>query len=510
MNRMLCVLGMLACIVSSSANAQEVLPQAVQSRLNDQTVLVARVDLARADVATLSKFLAGIPDPSGGSGKSAARFGQAFQALAALKVREVFLVLSTDDLPNSSPKLIVPAEGGDAERATIANSLKAIWTKDVEIVYNAVIVRGSNAAVPIRENAADERPEFATAFAAVKDSQIQIAVSLGKDARRVLQEFGPQLPKEFGAGRIGHMTEGWKWLVLGVTPSPKPIVKLIIQATDASAAESLEKLIGAALKLALDDPGTKSIFGNAAEVISLLTPSRKSDQLILSLTEADNGATRLMNGVVTPLLSQMEKETRRLQTRDHLKQIGLAMHNFHDTHKAFPAAAVVSTDGKKLLSWRVLLLPFLDQNELFKQFRLNEPWDSEHNSKLITRMPDVFASLNITRDQRARGLTTYLGPIADKTLFASKDGVTIKQITDGTSNTIMVVDANAETAVPWTKPDDLNVDLKQPLKGLTGQEGGRFWTLICDGSVRMIPDTIDVEILRRLFQINDGEPIGEF
>jgi len=261
----------------------------------------------------------------------------------------------------------------------------------------------------------------------------------------------------------------------------------------------------------MEEASVKATFGNAPGLISMLTPSRKSDQLLLSLTEGNNGAARLMNEVATPMLSQMERNTRRLQTRNHLKQIGLAMHNYHDTHKSFPAAAVTGTDGKKLLSWRILLLPFLDQNELFKQFRLNEPWDSEHNSKLISRMPDVFASSNISRDQRAIGMTTYLVPVAEKTLFGSKDGIAIKQITDGTSNTIMVVDANAEAAVPWTKPDDLMVDFKQPLKGLAGQGGERlFYALLCDGSVRAVPDSIDADTLRRLFQINDGEVVGNF
>ena len=74
-----------------------------------------------------------------------------------------------------------------------------------------------------------------------------------------------------------------------------------------------------------------------------------------------------------------------------MKQIALAMHNFHDTHRSFPAAFKVDEEKKPLLSWRVELLPFLEQGELYKQFKHDEPWDSEHNKKLIAKMPQVFA-----------------------------------------------------------------------------------------------------------------------
>lgn len=190
----------------------------------------------------------------------------------------------------------------------------------------------------------------------------------------------------------------------------------------------------------------------------------------------------------------------------------LAMHNYHDVHTHFPGRAGVSKDGKPLLSWRVYLLPYVEAAPLYDQFHLDEPWDSDHNKKLIEKMPKVFASPAMPQDLAKRGMTTYLVPVGEKTIFEGLDGIKFSAILDGTSNTIAVVEANAENAVIWTKPDDLKVDMKNPLKGLTGvwKETKVFLVGLCDGSVRAVNEKIDPATLKRLFQKDDGEPIGDF
>lgn len=90
-------------------------------------------------------------------------------------------------------------------------------------------------------------------------------------------------------------------------------------------------------------------------------------------------------------IAQAREAARRSTCKNNLKMIGLAMHNHHSVHGQFPAAASMSTDGKPLLSWRVQLLPFLNAASLYNEFKLDEPWDSAHNKKLIAQMPAVFA-----------------------------------------------------------------------------------------------------------------------
>src|SRR2546421_12689862 len=101
------------------------------------------------------------------------------------------------------------------------------------------------------------------------------------------------------------------------------------------------------------------------------------------------------------------------------------MHGYHDTHKHFPPAALRGKEGKPLLSWRVLLLPYLEQDSLYKEFHLDEPWDSEHNKKLLARMPKLFAG----PDEKALAAheTHYQAFVGKGAVFEGKKGVPIPE-----------------------------------------------------------------------------------
>ena len=162
--------------------------------------------------------------------------------------------------------------------------------------------------------------------------------------------------------------------------------------------------------------------------------------------------------------SQAAREAaQRTQSLNNLKQIGLAMQNHHSVYKVLPARAKFDNDGKPLLSWRVLLLPFLEERALYDEFRLDEPWDSEHNKPLLEKMPKVYADPRVTV---AAGTTAYQAVVGPGTVFDGKKGMRMKQITDGTSATIFVVEASADKAVPWTKPDDWEFDPNNAAGGL--------------------------------------------
>jgi hypothetical protein len=194
----------------------------------------------------------------------------------------------------------------------------------------------------------------------------------------------------------------------------------------------------------------------------------------------------------------------RAQSVNNLKQIAIAMHNYLDAYKRFPAAAIYDKSGKPLLSWRVLILPFLGQNALYKQFHLDEPWDSPHNKKLLDKIPPVYQTPG---EEKPTGRTHYQGFHGKGAFFEGKKGIGIAEITDGTSNTILVVEA-AES-VPWTKPQDLPFDPDKPLPKLGGLFEGGFNAAMCDGSVRFVSQTIKPETLHLAIQRNDGQPLPE-
>jgi beta-lactamase regulating signal transducer with metallopeptidase domain len=189
---------------------------------------------------------------------------------------------------------------------------------------------------------------------------------------------------------------------------------------------------------------------------------------------------------------------------NHFKQIMLALHNFAatDESKAFPPA-YIAKDGKALLSWRVAVLPYLDQANLYKEFHLDEPWDSDHNKALIAKIPVTYRS---PHSKLTDGRTVYLTPRSAETTFPGEKGIKLSQIVDGTSNTIAVVEVDDEHAIPWTKPDDWQFNADHPKAGLEREPGG-ILVALGDGSVRLLPNDIDAGLLKAMFTMAGREVV---
>ncbi len=209
-------------------------------------------------------------------------------------------------------------------------------------------------------------------------------------------------------------------------------------------------------------------------------------------------------GLALPAVSAARQAARRAQSSNNLRHIALAMHNYHMVHRSFPPAYIADEAGKPLLSWRVLLLPYLEQAHLYDQFKLDEPWDSEHNKRLIESMPETYRSPAGTADP---GMTNYLTVRGKETAFPGAEGVRFADIRDGTSNTIMAVEVDDAKAVPWTKPDDFAHDSDRPMAGLGGLWPDGFLVIFCDGAVRFLQTNLDRRILNALFTIAGGEVV---
>ena len=227
---------------------------------------------------------------------------------------------------------------------------------------------------------------------------------------------------------------------------------------------------------------------------------QKGSQLQVALSvKADTATlvTSLIEGV-----KQMRESASRMQSVNNLKQIALAMHNYQSTYNHLPPQAIYSKDGKPLLSWRVLVLPFLEQDALYRQFKLDEAWDSPHNKKLLAQMPKLYADPNVHTTQPLTVYQVFVGPGA---VFEGKKGVSLAEIADGTSNTLLVVEA--ANPVPWTSPDDLSYDPNKPLPKLGGHIDKHFAAAYCDGSVRLLKQNMKESVLHALITRNGGEVI---
>jgi hypothetical protein len=177
------------------------------------------------------------------------------------------------------------------------------------------------------------------------------------------------------------------------------------------------------------------------------------------------------------------------QSRDKLKRLAIAIHSYNDTHNRFPKD-ITDKDGKPLLSWRVAILPHLDLDFLYAQFKLDEPWDGPNNRKLAAFMPDVFRA----PVQDRKTADTYYQAIAGPgTVFDPNAKGTLQDITDGTSQTLLLVEAGPP--VPWTKPADIpfNPNGKPPL--LEGPYTDAVHVAVADGStfrMKSKPDPDDL------------------
>ena len=213
------------------------------------------------------------------------------------------------------------------------------------------------------------------------------------------------------------------------------------------------------------------------------------------------GAAVLL-ALLLPAVQAAREAARRAQCVNNFKQVGLALHNFHDAEGHLPPAAITDPEGKPLLSWRVAILPYIGQETLYKKFKLDEPWDGPNNSKLLDQMPKVYACPSDPKGVASN--TRYQGIVGPGTAFDGEKGITFREITDGTSNTLLVAEAKAP--VPWSKPDD--IDVADVGKGLGSLHPGVANALFADGSVKVIKSSSLPTSIQALSTRAGGETIA--
>ncbi len=238
--------------------------------------------------------------------------------------------------------------------------------------------------------------------------------------------------------------------------------------------------------------------------LMLETSKVEQDKSLVKLhAQADAGAVTTAVRMLLPAVGASREAARRAQCMNNLKQIGLAMHNYYSANECFPPAVLYGPDGKTPYSWRVALLPYLEQNKLYSLYKFDEPWDGPNNSKLIARMPATFACPD-DADALRTHTTSYFVLSGPNTIFPDRrPGTKMQEITDGTSNTILVVEAKRE--VPWTKPEDIPYAADKPLPKIGGLHPLGFNAGLADGAVRFISDKVDPNTLRALISRDGGE-----
>jgi hypothetical protein len=205
----------------------------------------------------------------------------------------------------------------------------------------------------------------------------------------------------------------------------------------------------------------------------------------------------------------------RVHASSRHKQIASVFHNYNDAHHGLlPGPAILGAGGQPLLSWRVALLPYIEQEALYKQFHLDEPWDSAHNLPLLRHMPITYAAADDDAEPYTTPYQVFVGPL---TPFGSPGQGLPRSFIDGTSNTILLVEARA--TVPWTKPVDLVYDPARPLPALGRapftrrflfRHRGPIYPLVslADGTTKSLRPDISEATLRAAITCSGGEDLG--
>ena len=211
----------------------------------------------------------------------------------------------------------------------------------------------------------------------------------------------------------------------------------------------------------------------------------------------------LLIAIMIPATRSAGPAARRAQCTNNLKQIALALHNYEQAYQALPPAYTVDAQGRPLHSWRTLILPYLEQEPLYRSIDLSKPWNDPANARARETVLPVFRCPEATGPQNT---TTYLAIVASDGCFIPTESRRLAEIKDDTSSTLMVIEAGEENAVPWMAPADAGESLVMTFGPTTKlhHAGGTNASLV-DGSVRFLKASTPAEVRRALISISGND-----
>lgn len=480
--------------------------RAIAPFVDGLTVGVAHIDLSRIDADGLLNWASEVGQLEKKELEEPRRALRGWLAdFTKAGGKDLYVIISLANPPTERPLVVVPlAAGADAEAVRrVLGRVKDFEQLRFEKFEQTLIGGGETARQRLKNAKPAARPELSKAFAAAGDTTAQLVLAPTPDARRVLNELLPKLPPEAGGGSIRPLTQGLLWAAVGVDLPPKLSVRLTIQSPDADAARALKDFLARLIKTLAGLREVRGFLPGIDRLAEEFTPQVEGDRLTLS------GKDKEMLTFLQSVVRRIYQTAGRRNVENNLHRLAIAMMNHADTYRGrMLAVANFDKEGKPLLSWRVHLLPFLGEQKLYKEFHLDEPWDSSHNKKLLAHMPDAYQGPN--RKLNEEGKTIYLLPVGKDVAFTGGPERRLfpKDFPDGTSNTILLVEADDAHAIPWTKPEDLKIDPKNPQRGIGGHFHDGFLVGMADGSTHFLKKTVSKETLWFAFTIAGGDILG--
>ena len=324
-----------------------------------------------------------------------------------------------------------------------------------------------------------------------------------KDNPLDLAKIFPSLKRANGKEHEVHgILNGMKLVTLGMYLDPWRI-QMVIQTEDRELANDLHKSILKAIQsipdlvqAQVEEVGKDPVFKALAAMIKSV--SIMDDKVTIVITDFDPYFE-----IAARINEQNQAKAAAAQSMGKVKNIATALLAYHKDKGKFPPAATLSKEGKPLLSWRVQILPYLGHNLLYKQFKQNEPWDSEYNKKLIRRIPPSFRE---TQDDLNKGTSPFQAPVGLATIFPpGGTGTNSIQIINELSNTIMIVKVPEDKSSIWTKPEDWEIDVNLSAKDLLKGFTNAIVFACADGEVKTMP-LKDAEVKIKSMLAIEGKP----
>jgi hypothetical protein len=393
---------------------------------------------------------------------------------------------------------------------------------NIQTVNGQVIRKGQNSILPlsfvireekgfylleqvgaVKDTKKTKRTDIVQGFDAMGSLPFGAMLFPSKDNPLDLGKIFPSLKKAKGKeGEASGILNGLKLVTLGIYLDPWRI-EMVIQTENSELANDVQKSILKAIQsipdlvqAQVEEVGKDPVFKALAAMVKSV--SIMDDKVTIVITDFDPYFE-----IAARINEQNQAKAAAASSINKVKNIATALLAYHKDKGKFPPAATLSKEGKPLLSWRVQILPYLGHNFLYKQFRQNEPWDSEHNKKFIRRIPPSFRE---TQDDLNKGTTPFQAPVGIATLFnPGGTGTNSIQIINELSNTIMLVKVPEDKTAIWTKPEDWEIDISLPAKDLLKGFSNAIVFACADGEVKAIPLKEAEEKIKSMLVI-DGKP----
>lgn len=434
--------------------------------IETSTLMLVDIDLKKIDIAATMRW---VIDNIGGEGEdeSVATLRGLMDSLQGAGAHHAFATAATRSAIDGGPVVIVPCENTDIVNGLATAMLQNFPKQPPQKVHvgNKVVLLGPTTALDrVTTKKGVQRPELILPLKRPGLLDHTAVFALPDEARRDLEDLWPgSVPPEFPVQFSPRlMAKDISRIVISWRLPPEPEVIANIETTDANAAARVKQVFDNLLMLA----------GNAKSSIEI-----NLDVATIKLRASPEAFAKVVDEVLAPT----RERARQLALVNHMKQIGLAIHNYHDQEKHLPPRCFTDRDGKPLLSWRVALLPHIEQLALYRAMKLDQPWNSEDNTlPSATLIPTYFEESKLTAKTRMRA-PVYPGSIWQ----GEGPPKTLGDVKDGTSKTIAVIHVPEKAAVQWSNPQPWVLSVDDPMSDVFGDRETATVVLL-DGAVMVL------------------------